>query len=47
MHYIVWDDVTYEFLNFNSATVEVWECISNFISHFTYYMITDPRWNER
>ena len=26
----------------NSTTVEVWKCISNFISHFTRYLITYP-----
>ena len=29
MHYNVWDEITYPFLNFNSTTVEVWEWISN------------------
>ena len=29
-----WDEITYPFTNFNSATVEVWECISNLIPHF-------------
>ena len=31
-HYNVWDDITYPFLNFNGATVEVYEWISNFIT---------------
>ena len=31
----MWDEITYPFLNFNSATVEVWEWISNFTPHFT------------
>ena len=30
-----WDEITYPFLNFNGATVEVKEWISNFILHFT------------
>ena len=34
-HYKVWDKITYPFLNFNGATVEVKEWISNFILHFT------------
>ena len=37
----MWDEITYPFLNFNGATVEVWNWISNFISHFTeacYYV---------
>ena len=29
------DEITYPFPNFNGATVEVWEWISNFITHFT------------
>ena len=31
----VWDKISYPFLNFNSATVEVKELIRNFIPHFT------------
>ena len=27
----VWDEITSPFPNFNGATVEVWECISNFL----------------
>ena len=30
----VWGQVNHPFPNFNCATVEVWEWISNFISHF-------------
>ena len=29
-----WDEITYTFLNFNGAIVEVDECISNYIPHF-------------
>ena len=25
IHYKVWDEITYQFLNFNGTTVEVWE----------------------
>ena len=32
IHYKVWGEITYPFPNFNGATVEVWEWISNFIS---------------
>ena len=32
--YKVWDEITHPFSNLNSATVEVWERISNFILHF-------------
>ena len=30
----MWDKNTYQFPNFNCATIEVWEWISNFIPHF-------------
>ena len=36
--YNVWDEITYPFPNFNGATVEVWEWISNFTPHFTGHM---------
>ena len=36
------DEITYPFPNFNGATVEVWEWISNFIPHFLIYMIHLP-----
>ena len=41
----VWDEITYAFPNFNGATVEVWECISNFIPHFTGHVITYSCWD--
>ena len=44
-HHNVWDEITYPFLNFNGATVEVWELISNFIPHFTEHMVTYPCWD--
>ena len=34
-HYNVWDEIVYSFPNFNSAVVEAWEWMSNFISHLT------------
>ena len=39
----LWYELLYPFPNFNAATVEVWEWISNFIPHF----ITDviEQWN--
>ena len=40
IHYKMWDEITYPFLNFNGATVEVWEWITNSISHFTGQVIT-------
>ena len=38
--------MTFPFLNFNGATVEVWEWISNFIPHYTVYVITYPYWDQ-
>ena len=40
----MWDEITYPFLNFNGATVEVLEWISNFIPHFTEHVITYKCW---
>ena len=36
----MWDEITHQFPNFNGATVEVSEWISNFIQHFTGHVIT-------
>ena len=33
IHDKAWDEITYPFPNFNGATVDVWEWISNFIPH--------------
>ena len=38
----MWDELTYISLNFNDATVEVWEFISNYIPHIMVDMITYP-----
>ena len=38
----VWGEVTNPFLNFNGATVEAWEWIRNFITHFMMQFITYP-----
>ena len=35
IHYNVWDEITYPFLNFNCATVDVYKWISSCILHFT------------
>ena len=45
IHYKVWDEITSPFPNFNGATVEVWKWRSNFIPHFTGYVITYPCWD--
>ena len=42
MSSLAWDEITYSFPNFNSATVEVWEWISNFNWHFMMDVITYP-----
>ena len=42
IHYKVWDEITYPFPNFKGATIEVWEWISNFFTHFMMAMITNP-----
>ena len=39
----VWDEITYPFPNFNGATVEVWEWISNSIPDFKLDAIIYPR----
>ena len=44
-HYNVWDEITYPFLNFNGATVEVYQWISNFILQFIMDVITYPCWD--
>ena len=41
----MYDEITYPFPNFNGATVEVLEWISNFILHFTGHVITCPCWD--
>ena len=38
----MWDEITYPFLNFNGATVEVKESLGNFIPHFIGHVITYP-----
>ena len=38
----MWDEITCPFPNFNDATVDVLECISNFIPHFIMAVIAYP-----
>ena len=39
----VWDKIIYPFPNFNDfQTIDVWECMNNFISHFMMNVITYP-----
>ena len=47
IHYKAWDEMTYPFPNFNGCTVEVWEWISNLISHFIGRVITYACWDMR
>ena len=43
--YKVWGEITYPFSNFNGCAIKVWECISDFNSYFTEYVITDQCWD--
>ena len=38
----VWDEIIDTSQNFSSATIKVWEWISNIIPHFKIDVITDP-----
>ena len=42
----MWDEITSPFPNFNCATIEVCEWISNFIPHFIMDVITNPCWDQ-
>ena len=46
IHFKMWDEITYPFPNFNGATVEVWESLSNFIPHCTGHVIAYPCWDS-
>ena len=41
----VWDEIIYPFPNFNSATLEVWEWVEQFIPQFTEHVIIYPCWD--
>ena len=41
----MWDEISNPFPNFSDCTTEVWEWISNFISHFTGHEVTYPCWD--
>ena len=45
IHYNMWYEIKYSFQKLNSTTVEVWEWISNSMTHFTGYVITYPVWD--
>ena len=40
-----WDEITYPFPDFNGATVDVWEWISNFIPYFIMGVIIYQCWD--
>ena len=42
----VWENDTYQFPNFNSCTVEVWELTSNLIPHFITDIIIHTCWES-
>ena len=35
IHYKMWGETTYSFLNVNDTAFEVWELMNNFLLHFT------------
>ena len=41
----MWDEITNPFPDLNSAAVEVWERMSNVISHYTGYVLTYTCWD--
>ena len=45
IHCKMWDGITNPFTNFNSATVEVWEWVNNFIPYFPGHVIAYPCWD--
>ena len=45
IHYKIWDEISLPFINFNGATVEVWEWINDFFQPFTWYVITYTCWD--
>ena len=45
LHYKMWDEITYPFLNLNGATADVWKWVSNFITQITVHVITYPSWH--
>ena len=46
IYYKMWDEIIYQFPNFNGAAIEVWEWISNFIPHFIGHVISYPWWDS-
>ena len=46
IHYKVWDEITHPFPNFNSATIDIWEWISNSIPHCPCNYLSMPGLNN-
>ena len=44
--YIVWDEITYPFLNFNGCTVQLRECLSSYTARISRHVITFPCMNK-
>ena len=44
IHYKVWGEITWSFPNFNAATIQVREWITNFIPHIIGHVITYLCW---
>ena len=42
----MWNGINYPLPNFNGATVEVWEWMTNFIPHFIMDVINYPCWDQ-
>ena len=45
INFKIWDEITHPFPDLNIAAVEVWELISDFISHFIMDVIIHPFWD--
>ena len=45
IHYKVWGEIIYPFLNFNGVTIEVKEWIIDVIPHILMGVITYPCWD--
>ena len=44
INYEIWDEIIYRFSNFNVCTLEVWECISDFIPHLMGHVVIYLSW---
>ena len=39
IHFNVWDEIIYQFSNFNGTAVQVWEWLSNLITYFPEFKV--------